>query len=149
MLHCPWVVPTSARLIVLERNSGPLSNDFWRAGHMLTWLIFCCCLSRHGLRLVSYLAHIQIMFQNTLNWHIWNSQYVCSFTDSGCSVFEGRFLHSFHILICFVCLLMDVLSVCHLQQRSHCCLTLKSAQKLVWFLWHALQKRHLTFTKFV
>jgi hypothetical protein len=26
---------------------------------------------------------------------------------------------------------------------------LKSAQKLVWFLWHALQKRHLTFTKFV
>jgi hypothetical protein len=44
---------------------------------------------------------------------------------------------------------VDALCILHLQQRSHCSLTFKTAQKLACLPLSALQKPHSSFTKFV
>ena len=54
---------------VFERNSGYLSDYSWRAGCVVTWSL-CCPSSGQGPRFVSSLTHVQVVFQNALNWYM-------------------------------------------------------------------------------
>jgi hypothetical protein len=102
---------------------------------LLTW--------QAGHKFGSTLTHVQIAFQNTLNWPKLNSKNVWNFTDSVSSVFEGRFFHLSHILNFFTPS-VDVLSILNLQKRSHHCRTSNTTQKVVLFplsaLWKPLSK---------
>jgi hypothetical protein len=47
------------------------------------------------------LMRVQIVFANTWNAAIYNSQHVGSFLNSDSSIFEDVFLHLIHIFTCF------------------------------------------------
>jgi hypothetical protein len=76
------------------------------------------------------LMHVQIVFQNAINWTNWNSQHVSNIAGADFSVFQDKFLY-------FMC--VAVLLVAGCPKRSACStegrplLNLKKASEVVFF----------------
>ena len=79
----------------------------------------------------NYLTHVEIIFQDDLNWLKWNSRHVRNFIGQIRSVY-------IHFLLC--CSSLGIPSIWQLQQRLQHFLMWKTTQKLVFFPLSVLQK---------
>jgi hypothetical protein len=48
------------------------------------------------------LMHVQTIFQNALDWPMWNYQHASNFVATGSSIFEEKYCHSIHFISAFL-----------------------------------------------